>query len=248
MLTKYVYFFTFFQDFHLAKRWYDRSLTTNKIAVLPVSLSLAKLNARFIWSYLTGGETGADASSFWSIGSGKASSGRGSANKDASSGDATAAGEEQAVDQGANKNENGGDAGGNGWDLNKIGNDGVKKWTNQKQAGPSSDSDPDDTERFQQRHNRQPGGAEGEDDEMFMDDEELVESVVIIGLCMVVGYLMYVRQFRFGNQQQPQQQGNQNNDGNNNNGNQQQPQQPPMGGLPGDPNAPGRFAYYAAGG
>lgn len=236
----------------MAKRWYDRSLTTNKIAVLPVSLSLAKLNARFIWSYLTGGETGADASSFWSIGSGKASSGRRSANKGASSGDATAGGEEQAGDQGTNKNENGGDSGGNGWDLDKIGHDGVKKWTNQKQAGPTDSDDYDDAEGFQQRHHRQPGGAEGEDDEMFMDDEELVESVVIIGLCMVVGYLMYVRQFRFGNQQQPQQQqqqGNQNNDGNNiNNNENQQQQQPPMGGLPGDPNAPGRFAYYAAGG
>jgi SEL1 protein len=220
-----------------------------------VSLSLARLNARFIWSYLTGGETGADASSFWSIGSGKASSGRGSVNKDASSGDATAGGKEQAGGQGANKDENSDDGSGNGWDLNEIGKKSVKKWTNQKQTGLSDDGDYDDVEGFQQRHHRQPGEAEGEDDGLYMDDEELVESIVIIGLCMVVGYLMYVRQFRFGNQQQPQQQqqqqqGNQNNDGNNNNnnGNQQQQHQPPMGGLPGDPNAPGRFAYYAAGG
>ncbi|KAK5799663.1 hypothetical protein F5H01DRAFT_356623 [Linnemannia elongata] len=245
------------KDFHLAKRWYDQSLATNKIAVLPVSLSLARLNARFIWSYLTGGETGADASSFfWSIGSGKASSsGRGSANKDASDGSDAAAGAGEG-DQGATKNENSdGDGSGNGWDLNEIGKKSVKKWTNQKQAGPSEETDYDDGDGFQQRHHRQPGGAEGDEEELYMDDDELVESVVIIGLCMVVGYLMYVRQFRFGNQQQPQQQqqGNQNNDGNNNNNNnvnnqQQQHQQPPMGGLPGDPNAPGRFAYYAAGG
>lgn len=207
---------------------------------------------------MTGGETGADASSFWSIGSGKAStSGRGSANKDASGGSdaAAGAGAGEGGDQDATNNENsGGDGSGNGWDLNEIGKNNVKKWTNQKQAGPSEEGDYDDVDGVQQRHHRQPG-AEGEDDELYMDDEELVESVVIIGLCMVVGYLMYVRQFRFGNQQQPQQQqqDNQNNDGNNNNNNnvnnqQQQQQQPPMGGLPGDPNAPGRFAYYAAGG
>ncbi|KAF9135672.1 ERAD-associated protein, partial [Mortierella sp. 14UC] len=236
------------KDFHLAKRWYDQSFTTNRIAVLPVSLSLARLNARFIWSYLTGGETGGDASSFWSIGSSK-STGRGPAKKDAS-GDAAAGG---SGDQGQGANDNSGGSGdsGNDWDLNKIGKNGVEKWANQKQAGPGDDGDYDDTDGFQQRH-RQPG-AEGEDDELFMDDDELVESIVIVGLCMVVGYLMYVRQFRFGNQQQQQQQqrqqGDQNNDGNNNNNNNgHQQQQQPMAGLPGDPHAPGRFAYYAAGG
>ncbi|KAK3845328.1 MAG: hypothetical protein J3R72DRAFT_436501 [Linnemannia gamsii] len=232
------------KDFHLAKRWYDQSLTTNRMAVLPVSLSLARLNARFIWSYLTGDETGGDASSFWSIGSGKAA-GRGSAKKDAS-GDATTGGEDQG--QGANDDNGGSGGSGNDWDLNEIGKNEVKKWANQKQTGPGDDGDSDGMDGFQQHH-RQPG-AEGEDDELFMDDEELVESIVIIGLCMVVGYLMYVRQFRFGNQQQQQQQqqGNQNNDGNNDNNNDGNQQQQPMAGLPGDPHAPGRFAYYAAGG
>ncbi|KAF9930209.1 ERAD-associated protein [Linnemannia zychae] len=220
------------KDFYLAKKWYDLSLSTNQIAVLPVSLSLARLNARFIWNYLTGGETGGDASSFWSIGSSKTTE-RGSAKKEAS-GDVTTDG--IGGDQTrAKKGDNG------KWDLNEIGKNNVEKWTNQKQAGPSEDGDFDDPEGFQQRQHRQPGAEE--EGELFMDDEDLVESIVIIGLCMVVGYLMYVRQFRFGNQQQ-QQQDNQNN--NNNNRNQQQ--QPPIAGLPGDPNAPGRFAYYAAGG
>ncbi|KAF9091421.1 ERAD-associated protein [Mortierella sp. AD031] len=246
------------KDFHLAKRWYDQSLSTNRGAVLPVSLSLAKLNARFIWSYLTGGETGGDALSFWSIGGKSSSSGRSAKNAAGAADEASAAGGggggEGEGNQGDKKDS------GSGWDLNEIGKNGVEKWTNQKQAGPVDDgeeyNDADGT--FQQRHRAgAAGGAEGEDDEMFMDDEELVESVVIIGLCMVVGYLMYVRQFRFGNNQGQQQQPNQNennqNENNNNNngngnGNNNNQQQPPVEGLPGDPNAPGRFAYYAAGG
>jgi SEL1 protein len=197
------------------------------------------LNARFIWSYLTGGEMGGDASSFWSIGSGK-STGRGSAKKDAS-GDVAARGSE---DQGQGASDNNGGRG-DDWDLNNIRKN-VEKWANQKQAGPNEEGDYDDTDIFQQRQ-RQPG-TDGGDDEMFIDDDELVESIVIISLCMVVGYLIYVRQFRFGNQQQQQQGGQNNNENNNNNNNNNGNQQQPIAGLPGDPHAPGRFAYYAAGG
>ncbi|KAA1470562.1 HCP-like protein [Dentipellis sp. KUC8613] len=46
------------QDFHLAKRHYDVALETNAEAYLPVTLSLLKLHARSFWHTLTGGKDG----------------------------------------------------------------------------------------------------------------------------------------------------------------------------------------------
>ncbi|CAG8433326.1 13061_t:CDS:10 [Ambispora gerdemannii] len=46
------------RDFHLAKRWYDQSLSTNQEAYLPVTLSLLKLYSRSFWNYITGGDDG----------------------------------------------------------------------------------------------------------------------------------------------------------------------------------------------
>lgn len=43
------------QDYHLAKRYYDACLETDKRAYLPVSLSLLKLRARSAWNTVTGG-------------------------------------------------------------------------------------------------------------------------------------------------------------------------------------------------
>jgi len=43
------------QDFHLAKRFYDQALETNKEAYLPVKLSLIKLRARSWWNGVSGG-------------------------------------------------------------------------------------------------------------------------------------------------------------------------------------------------
>jgi len=44
------------QDFHLAKRFYDQALETNKEAYLPVKLSLIKLRARSWWNGVSGGK------------------------------------------------------------------------------------------------------------------------------------------------------------------------------------------------
>lgn len=44
------------QDFHLAKRFYDQSLETNREAYLPVSLALLKLRARSAWNTFTHGK------------------------------------------------------------------------------------------------------------------------------------------------------------------------------------------------
>ncbi|CAG8554689.1 351_t:CDS:10, partial [Diversispora eburnea] len=59
-------------DFHLAKRWYDLSLSTNPDAYLPVILSLIKLNIKRIWNYFAGIDVGGDninkndaSSGFW---------------------------------------------------------------------------------------------------------------------------------------------------------------------------------------
>jgi SEL1 protein len=43
------------QDFHLAKRFYDQALETNREAYLPVKLALLKLRARSAWNTLTHG-------------------------------------------------------------------------------------------------------------------------------------------------------------------------------------------------
>jgi SEL1 protein len=43
------------QDFHLAKRFYDQALETNKEAYLPVKLSLLKLRLRSAWNKFTRG-------------------------------------------------------------------------------------------------------------------------------------------------------------------------------------------------
>ena len=44
------------QDFHMAKRYYDLALETNKEAYLPVKLSLLKLRARGWWNHVTNGD------------------------------------------------------------------------------------------------------------------------------------------------------------------------------------------------
>jgi SEL1 protein len=42
------------------------------------------------------------------------------------------------------------------------------------------------------------------DEDSYSEQDELVESLLILALCIVVGWLVYVRQFRFGPQQQRQ--------------------------------------------
>ncbi|KAG0223362.1 ERAD-associated protein [Mortierella sp. GBA43] len=231
------------KDFHLAKRWYDRSLSTNAGALLPVSLSLAKLNVRYIWSYLTGGETGAGSGSFWSIG-GKIS-GPESDSKDSSSANGVQDKEGKVPNGGGGGHGKDGSGNRKNWDLDEISGSGFEKWKNQRQVVQDDLLDENDPRQRQ---------AGEEDEEYLSEDADLVEGLVIIGLCMAVGYLMYVRQFRFANQgqgqgQQQQQNQNQNQNANNHRNNDANDQnQPPVGGLPGDPHAPGRFAYYAAGG
>ncbi|KAL4079286.1 hypothetical protein J3A83DRAFT_4208580 [Scleroderma citrinum] len=48
------------QDFHLAKRHYDQAMEINAEAYLPVALSLLKLYAKSLWHTFQGGENGLD--------------------------------------------------------------------------------------------------------------------------------------------------------------------------------------------
>ncbi|KAF9166621.1 ERAD-associated protein [Mortierella sp. AD011] len=206
------------KDYEVAKRWYDRSLATNQGALLPVSLSLLKLNVRYIWSYLTGGETGSESGSFWSI-NGK--SGSSDSTPDLSSGNSPKSREKQT---------------GDGRDPDGISQNEIEKWKNQRKAAAGLDGELDESDPFQHRQR--------DLDEDYLEEDDLLETIVIVLLCLAVGYLMYIRQFRFANQGQQQ---NQNQDQNQNQNNHQNPG-PVVEGLPGDPHAPGRYAYFAAGG
>ncbi|KAF9422630.1 hypothetical protein BGZ94_008527, partial [Podila epigama] len=113
----------------------------------------------------------------------------------------------------------------------------------QKQAGPGENGEGLDGEGYDGEDGfRHP--AEGRGDGI-QEEDDLVEGIVIIGLCLAVGYLMYIRQFRFANNNNNNN-ANGNNNGNNNNNNDNAV---PRGNAPQeDPHNPGRFAYYAAGG
>lgn len=185
-----------------------------------MNLSLVKLNMRYIWNYLTGGETGGgeNTGSFWSSHGGNSASSPPN-DKLSEEGPSVLEG-----DSGSQSDENK-----NTWDVDEMGKSEIEKWTSQKKAGPD-DEDLGGDERFQ----------DGQD---AAAEDDLVEGIVIIGLCMVVGYLIYIRQFRFANNNNNNNNNHNHNQNNNNNNN-----NPPANGLPGDPNNPGRFAYYAAGG
>ncbi|KAG0033442.1 ERAD-associated protein [Podila clonocystis] len=216
------------KDFHRAKYWYDLSLEMNPKAALPVNLSLFKLNMRYIWNYLTGGETGGgdNTGSFWSSHGGKSAS---PPPNDKLSDEGSSV-----LDDSESRGQS--DQGKNTWDVDEIGKSEIEKWKAQKQLGPEEEGLGGD-DRF-------PQGGDGQG---APDEDDLVEGIVIIGLCMVVAYLMYIRQFRFANNNNNNN-NNQRNQNNQNNQNNQDNNNPPANGLPGDPNNPGRFAYYAAGG
>ncbi|KAG0335881.1 ERAD-associated protein, partial [Podila humilis] len=247
------------KDFHLAKYWYDLSLVTNPKAALPVNLSLAKLYARYVWNYLSGGETGQTGAgeegenvvgSFWSSGRSSSKkkkeedsggdSGKKTAAPSTADGDNALTEDERLLAVSGDKNRDNGKK--SSWDLDGIGKNKLEEWQSKKQAIPGDEGEVEGDNNNDHHSERAAGGGAGGGN-VQDEEDDLVEGIVIIGLCLVVGYLMYVRQFRFANNN------NNNNIQNNDNNNQQNNHRnPPLEGLPGDPNNPGRFAYYAAGG
>jgi SEL1 protein len=165
------------RDFHLAKRWYDSSLHYNREAYLIVKLSLIKLRARYYWNYFFGRDVGRPLSS---------------------SDDAQPAEDEKFTSWTA-------------WWSKAI-----KKKNNDIQRKIMDDNRPDwdigeegehltrqyDRHRRQNELDEEDGlyeGGSGMDDEEYSEEDELVESLMILGLCVLVGWLVYVRQFRFQN-------------------------------------------------
>lgn len=162
------------RDFHLAKRWYDQSLSTNPDAYLPVKLSLTKLYAKSFWNFISRKEIvdDADESSrmlWW--------------------GDPSSNGEDEeaggAVEQvrtmtkeGANLKER------KEWDA--VGPDGEQliKSYNARKKGVDDFTDSS-------------SNLEDEYDDEEYGREDLIESLMILALCLLVGYLVYLRQLRW---------------------------------------------------
>ncbi|GAA5805299.1 hypothetical protein HPULCUR_010814 [Helicostylum pulchrum] len=113
------------------------------------------------------------------------------------------------------------------------------EWMTGHEVGPPLQSDPNDIKKNYRKEKQADGWEdigeemkhkyklmkqkEREENEEVMDEsygldefseqDELVESILILGLCVLIGYLVYVRQFRFGGENQA------NNNINNNNNN-----------------------------
>ncbi|KAJ3158798.1 ERAD-associated protein [Geranomyces michiganensis] len=83
------------QDYHLAKRFYDRCLELNPEAYLPVHLALAKLRAKMAWNYLVAGGPLRTITSPWKTTSSSSSAPPPAAKPDGGDGDDDAARQRQ---------------------------------------------------------------------------------------------------------------------------------------------------------
>ncbi|KAI7866666.1 hypothetical protein BDF14DRAFT_1727995 [Spinellus fusiger] len=168
------------KDFHLAKRSYDNALATNPDAYLPVKLSLSKLYLRYYWEWLTGEDVG---------------EGLQEASKESTSGIKesmdTLSQARRRKEIEANENEK------THWDINTEDELRRKYSKHLKQMEREEGDDYLDT-KSGFRSNKE--DEEDEEDELATD--EIVESLMILTLCLVVGWLVYVRQFRFGMQRE----------------------------------------------
>jgi SEL1 protein len=156
----------FIQDFHLAKRWYDQSLSTNPDAYLPVTLSLIKLYAKSFWNYITGNETSDDSDEsskrlWW----------------DPIFGSEVEETDESIADkEGTNLNER------KEWDVVDPDDEQLIKNYNALKKGVDEFSESDMDEDY--------------DDEEY-GNEDLIESLIILAMCIVIGWLVYLRQLRW---------------------------------------------------
>ena len=150
----YCFCFCFVQDFHLAKRWYDRSLASNPAAYLPVTLSLLKLYAHSIWNYVTGGD-----------------------NPIINSNDVD---DSESLDEVRRRPK--GQQREGGWDSEE---EKLLKDYNKRNKG--DDESGDNT------------GLHDEHDytEEKKQEEDVVETLMILAMCLLVGFLVYIRQLRW---------------------------------------------------
>lgn len=217
------------KDFHLAKRAYDNALTINPDAYLPVKLSLAKLYLRYYWSWMTGADIGQGIS------------------PPAQQDDSNSNGQSALWGQG--------DQGGEDHHTATPAQEAQRRKEieayEHDRAHWEISTDEELRRKFSKhmkRLEREEGddladltsgsgldrdyyGREGEyddeDDDEYSEEDELVESLMILALCVLVGWLVYMRQFRFN--RQGGNNNNHNNDNDNHNGLQQRD-----GGLPGN--------------
>ncbi|KIY68091.1 HCP-like protein [Cylindrobasidium torrendii FP15055 ss-10] len=190
------------QDFHLAKRHYDSALDTNHEAYLPVFLSMAKLYARSIWHTMMGGQDGLN---FWTDDEALPME---EPERPRLEEAATTAKKEEPTfhpdpDDGAwyigkardefRKR--------NGMDVPAHNEDPVQ-WAHRRQAQDAADDDYLGENGF-----RANGG----------DDDEFLETAVLMTLCLAIGVLIYLRtrmvdrlrrEEREGRQRQPNGNGN----------------------------------------
>ncbi|CAG8446748.1 2881_t:CDS:10 [Ambispora leptoticha] len=171
------------RDFHLAKRWYDQSLSTNPEAYLPVTLSLIKLYSRSFWNYITGGDDGdevnpenASKGVWWeSIASRKVSDEK---NTDTTLRQLTKDGTGGGSSGGPPKQER------REWDFGPSEEQLLKKYNARKKG------EEDFTESLSSTT------EEAYEEEELQDD--LMESLMILVICLLIGWLVYVRQLRWG--------------------------------------------------
>lgn len=180
------------KDFHLAKRAYDDALTTSVNAYLPVKLSLIKLYIKYYWEWLIGGDVENELfggqqqqhqQDIW-----------GDGHKGDLAEEASAIKQAQRRKQLEDHDEGDGRDRGTEDEL-RLHYNKHKELEDYETLHGMSDDD---------------GNEMMDRDDAYSEEDELIESLIILGICLLVGWLVYVRQFRFGgnnrNNQAPQQQ------------------------------------------
>lgn len=167
-------------DYHLAKRWYDTSLLHNEHATLPVNLSLIKLGAKYLLSYLMGKKEGEGLISFLQPNQpGLIKSADSKKESSTGSGDSA-----------HTKKDSSGEKG----ESNPV------SW-NKKKNKPKEENEDEwsDALPYQRLRTQHATGESDSDDHEgygFPEDEDSVfDNYLILGLCLFVGWLVYVRQF-----------------------------------------------------
>ncbi|CAO3629021.1 unnamed protein product [Cunninghamella echinulata] len=188
------------KDYHLAKRQYDNALATNGNAYLPVKLSLLKLHLKYYWEWLINGDA-----SYGPFSSSSSQEAHDSLNKNQQQLQREEiAGETTVLENARRRNHI------EGQDNERQREDKLRMQYNKHIKELDDHDDLDDLvgkRNYNKRHGAdQDGINDDEDDLEYSEEDELVESLIILGICLLVGWLVYVRQFRFGNNRQQQQQ------------------------------------------
>ncbi|KAG2171580.1 hypothetical protein INT43_008306 [Umbelopsis isabellina] len=163
------------RDYHLAKRYYDSSLYFNHDGYIAVKLSLIKLHVRYYWSYWFGGDVGSPLTD----------------SNDEDDEEFTswtnwwtrAISKKNDEKERRKNDENRPD-----WDIGQEGEHLAKQLDKLRRQNELEDDE-----------GLYEGGNRDTIDDEYSEEDELIESLMILGLCVLVGWLVYVRQFRFQN-------------------------------------------------